>query len=139
MLLNNLLLNLSTMNDTTLFLSQLIGPVAIVIGLSVLIRHDAYMEFIRNLAKNRSLLLYNGMIESTAGLAIVLNHNLWSTAAEVIISLIGWGMVAEGVFDLFVSKTTIKDMAHSSVGILKVTGLVTVLVGAYLVYVGYFI
>lgn len=127
------------MNETTLFLSQLIGPVAMVIGLSMLIRQDAYREFIQSISRDRSLLLYNGMIESTVGLALILHHNMWNTPAQVIISLIGWGMMAEGIFDLFVSKTTIKDLTHSAKGMMTMTGLITLLLGAYLAYVGYLI
>lgn len=125
------------MNDTTLFLSQLIGPVLVVLALSMLIRQDAWREFIRNLSKNRALLLYNGVIEGTAGLALVLHHNFWNTPAEVIISLLGWGMVVEGVFDLFVSKTTIKDLAHATTGILNISAIITLVAGAYLSYVAY--
>jgi len=127
------------MNETTLFLSQLIGPILIVFGLSMLIRQDAYREFIRNLSKNRSLLLYNGIIEGGAGLAIVLNHNLWTTPAQIIISLLGWGMIVEGIFDLFVSKITIKDIAHSGAGILNIIAVISILIGAYLAYVGFFL
>jgi len=127
------------MNETTIFLGQLMGPILIILGLSMLVRQDAYREFIQNLSKNRSLLLYNGIIEGTAGLAIVLHHNLWATPSQAIISLIGWGMLVEGVFDLFVSKTTIKDIAHSGAGVLNITAVVSVLIGAYLAYVGFFL
>jgi len=127
------------MNETTLFLSQLIGPILGVSGLSLLIRQDAYREFIQNLSKNRALLLYNGFIESTAGLALVLHHNLWTTPAEVIISFLGWAMLAEGVFDLFVSKTTIKDIAHSGAGFMNTSGTLMLVAGAYLSYVAYLI
>lgn len=127
------------MNETTLFLSQLMGPILIVLGLSMLIRQDAYREFMQNLLKNRALLLYNGIIESTAGLAVILSHNLWNTPAQIIISLLGWGMLVEGVFDLFVSKTTLKDIAHSGAAVLSSVALVTVLAGAYLSYVGFLI
>ena len=127
------------MNETTLFLSQLMGPVLIALGLSMLIRKDAYQEFFQNLSKNRAFLLYNGLLEGTAGLAIVLHHNLWNTPAQVVISLLGWGMMLEGLFGLFVSKRTIKDIVHSSATTLNVAALLCILMGAYLAYVAYFI
>jgi len=127
------------MNEATLFLSQLIGPILLIGGISMLVRQDAYREFIQNLAKNRALLLYNGFVESTAGLAVILYHNLWSTPAEIIISLIGWGMFAEGIFDLFVSKKTIKSFAISSTGYLQISAWVLLAIGAYLSYVAYLV
>lgn len=127
------------MNETTLFLSQLIGPVLMVMGLSMLIRKDAWQEFLQHISHNRALLLYNGVIEGSAGLALLLSHNLWNSPAEIIITLLGWMMLLEGVCDFFVSKTTIKDLIHSSGTILNFTGIVSIVVGAYLAYVGYLV
>ena len=127
------------MNETTLFLSQLIGPVLIVMGLSMLIRKDAWQEFLQSISHNRALLLYNGMVEGSAGLALLLYHNFWNTPAEIIITLLGWAMFLEGICDLFVSRTTVKDLLHSSNTILNVTGIVSIAVGGYLAYISYLI
>ena len=126
------------MNDTTLFLSQLIGPVLILLALSMLMRQESWKAFIKGMGRDSSLLLYNGILESTAGLAIVLHHNLWSTPAEVIISLLGWAMILEGAFDLFISKRTIKQAVKSmSDQMMKLSGIFMLVIGAYLTWFGF--
>ena len=127
------------MDESTLFLSKLIGPIMLLIGVSLIFRQDVYKDVMKHLSKDRSLLLYNGIVESTAGLALVLNHNLWGSPAEIIISIVAWGMLVEGAFELFVSKKTIKEMAHASTLFLNISGVITMGLGAYLAYPAYFL
>ena len=126
------------MNETTQFLAQLMGPILALIGIALITRKKAFKEFVSNLAEDPSLLLYNGMLESTAGLAVVLNHNLWNTIPEIIISILGWGMLAEGALDLFVTKKNIKLYGRSiNDSMMNLSSVLMIVAGAYLSYAGY--
>ncbi len=129
------------MNETTLFLSRLIGPIALLIGVSFAIQHNFYMDWFKKLKKDGAFLFLVALIEATAGLAIVLSHNLWTSAPEVIISVLGYGMILEGALVLLGGKAWIKLAIRlfSRTTLLFVSAaLVTFALGGYLTWIGYF-
>ena len=128
------------MNDLTLYLSQLMGPVMAILGLAFLLRQKEMVTRMKDLAKHPVILLISGMVETTAGLAVVLAHNEWGTPAAFIISLMGWGMLIEGTFSLLVSKTFLrKSIADMTMGVIHPAGVVMLAAGAYLSWYGYLV
>ena len=126
------------MNESTLFLSQLIGPVLAIVGLSFILRRNEMMTLIKQLVKNNVILWVYGMAELTAGIAIVMYHNEWNSVAAFIISLLGWGMILEGSFGVLVNKTHLKRwMGEVNVGVFNPSGVVMVLAGICLIWNGY--
>ncbi|MDH5596490.1 MAG: hypothetical protein OEY44_00165 [Candidatus Peregrinibacteria bacterium] len=126
------------MNESTQFLAQLMGPILALIGVALITRKKAFREFVSNLAEDPSLLLYNGMLESSAGLAVILHHNLWNTIPEIIVSILGWGMLIEGALDLFITKKNIKQYARSiNDSMMNLSSVLMIVAGAYLSYAGY--
>jgi len=126
------------MNETTLFFSRLIGPVLAVVGLSFILRRTEMIALMKQLVKNNVILWIYGMIELTAGIAIILAHNEWSSTPAIIISLIGWGMILEGSFGVLSNKTHIKRMmGELKMGLFSPSGVIMLLAGACLVWNGY--
>ncbi len=125
---------------STLFLAQLIGPVMILVGLAFLLRNNEMKGMMKEMSKSTSTLFVYGMIEITAGIALVLKHNIWEDLTTVIISLLGWLMILEATFALLTSKSHIKRMMSDlTVGLFNPAGFVMVIVGVYLVWQGYFV
>ncbi len=67
----------------------------------------------------------------------MLNHNLWRTAPEIIITVIGFAALLKGAALILVPQAALKanDM---SARVLRIIGTAFVVVGAYLGFVTYF-
>ena len=129
------------MNETTLFLSRLIGPIVLLLGVSFAIQHKFYIDLLNKLKENGAFLFLIAIVELTAGLAIVLNHNLWTSAPEIIISIMGYGMILEGTLVILGGKTWIKlaiRLFSRTTPLFVFSALVALALGGYLTWMGYF-
>ncbi|MBT4384379.1 hypothetical protein HOD30_01380 [Candidatus Peregrinibacteria bacterium] len=126
------------MNETTLLLAQLMGPVLLVMGLSGLVNKGMYMDWRKQLTGKNMHLVFMGIVEFVAGIAVVLTHNLWGNFTEILVTLMGWGMLFEGLLLLIATdaygKTAGKFMMPS---LIKLASILGVLLGGYLVWVAY--
>ena len=129
------------MNAMTLFLSQLMGPVVLLMGISFALNHDNYVRWFKRYDKEDALLFFISVVELTVGIAVVLSHNFWDTLPQILISLIGWGMVLEGGLVLVGSKEVVKRsmmaMSKSMGGMMSAMALASIVIGAYLSWYGY--
>lgn len=90
--------------ELSLYLGQLISVVLVVVGLALLLRADYYIKAYKSWAKDGALMLFTSMVLLVVGVALVLSHNVWVLSWEVIITIIGWGTLAKGVFSAFFPK-----------------------------------
>lgn len=126
------------LNESTLYLAKLMGPVTAVIGLAFLLKKGEMLAMIKKVSKDGFAIFAVGIIELTAGIAIVLKSNLWDQLAAILISLLGWGMIMEGSFGLLASKSHLKRMmAQANLGTFSISGLLMMVIGAYLMWEGY--
>jgi len=124
--------------EKTIFLSQLMGPVLVVLGVSAIVFSDAMMKVVKELFESFSLRYVMGIIEMTAGLAIALSHNIWSDLAALLVSLIGWAMVVEGSFWLLLPNFfKLFHLKLRNSFVIVASGVFGLAIGIYLSYFGY--
>jgi len=88
----------------TIFLAKLIGLYCVLFGLVMVAQKEAMLDIVAALMRNGPVLLIVEVIAVTAGLAIVIGHNVWSGGAlPVLVTLPGWIMLIRGVMLLFLS------------------------------------
>jgi hypothetical protein len=126
------------MNATTMFLSQLIGPFAIVGGLMILFNKPMVDKVLKSMDKEPLGVLIAGYASLVISLAILLKHNLWVSPAEIIISLIGWIGLVKGLL-LMLATDKVLAFSKNMTDKLMIGGVVWLLIGGYLSYVAYFI
>jgi len=125
--------------QTTQFLAQLIGLFLIIVSMSMLVRKQALITVADAFIHDRPLLFTLGNIQLLGGLAIVLNHNVWSGGAlPVIVTLIGWWLLLRAALLLFLSHDSLLKLykrmnPQKSYTIFATIGLA---LGAYLSYAG---
>lgn len=127
--------------DTSVFLAQLIGPILLLVGLGLLFNRAIYREAAEEVIKGRALLYLFGAIEFTAGLAIVLAHNVWVWNWPVIVTLLGWLLVVRGALRIVVPQQIVDfgaKLLRDSSTLLSVSGFVVLVLGAVLCFFGYF-
>ncbi|MFA7286811.1 MAG: hypothetical protein WC052_04105 [Patescibacteria group bacterium] len=125
--------------DTTIFLAKIWGPVILAVGLGVFVSRSYYIKIYRDLEKETLAVLIFGMVGMAAGIAQVLSHNVWGTLSQIIISLLGWGLLIKGL--TFAITPRIVDWSGNLVSntkLISFVGVFTLVVGAYLSSVGYF-
>jgi hypothetical protein len=95
------------MSPRTAFLGRLIGLYCILVSVSMLIHKQATVDVVAALLHSAPLLFLLGVITVSAGLAMVLGHNVWSGGAvSLIVTLVGWTTLIKGALFLFLSPGT---------------------------------
>ncbi len=125
------------MNASTLFLSQLIGPIGVITALMILFNKKGLADMIKGLEKEPLALYMAAITTLVASLALVLSHNVWNNAAETIISLIGWLGLIKGIL-LMIAPDHLISFSKSMMEKIMLGGIFWLVLGGYLTYVGYF-
>lgn len=126
------------MNSTT-FLAQVWGPAVLAVGLGIFISRNYYIKIYKDLDKNTLAVLLFGIVMIVVGIIQVGMHNVWGSLSEVVLSLIGWGTLVKGFAFTIVPNLVAKAgdwEVHS--GLVPAAGALTLIVGIYLTWVGYF-
>lgn len=103
--------------------------------------HRARMwETVTLLVQDKPLMLVLGILTIFGGMALVLVHNIWSGALQVIVTLLCWLTLIKGVVILYLSPETLADFyirnAHYG-EILLLDAAVLLILGAYLTLKGF--
>ena len=128
------------MQPLTIFLAKLIGLYCVLFGLAMVVQKEAMVEMVAALIRNGPVLLIIEVIGVTAGLAIVLGHNVWSGGAlPIVVTLLGWIILIRGVVLLFLSprgKVRFFEMFRLEELLYLYAGI-TLVLGFYLTYAGF--
>jgi hypothetical protein len=87
---------------TSIFLAKLIGPVMLIAGIAMLVNRKELDVIAQELLRSHLLFLLLGLIDLSIGLAIVLTHNVWVADWRVVITLLGWLLIARGAVRLLI-------------------------------------
>jgi hypothetical protein len=96
------------MSRLTVFLARAIGLFTVVLVAALLVRGSAIIA--ASVADGPVMLVY-ATISLAMGIAMVLGHNVWSGGAlPVVVTLVGWLILAKGVLLLFFSPDAVSQM-----------------------------
>jgi hypothetical protein len=125
--------------QTSIFLARLIGPVMAVVGISLLMNETASRKMAMEFLRSPALIFFSGMILMPAGLAVVLNHNVWVLNWPLIITLLGWIAVISGALRVFAPDRALKigKKALASKEITTASAAFWLVIGAVLCYFGF--
>lgn len=125
--------------QTSIFLARLIGPVMALVGISLLMNETAFRKMAMEFLRSPALIFLSGMILMPAGLAVVLNHNVWVLNWPLIITLLGWIAVISGALRVFAPDRALKigKKAIASKEITTAAATFWLVIGAVLCYFGF--
>jgi uncharacterized membrane protein len=123
----------------SLFLARLIGPIFVVVAIGVLTNGAAYRSVNAELARSSALIYLSGVLAMTAGVAILLNHNVWAADWRALITLFGWIAAIGGAQRIIWPQGTEEAVRWSlaSPAVIIVAGIVWLLIGGVLCFYGY--
>ena len=129
------------MSSRTSFLSRLLGLYCIIAALSLGVQKQATIETVTAIVHDSALMMVLGVITFTAGLAMVLGHNIWSGGATtVVVTIISWVTLIKGLLFLFLPPDVeatffLKDLHYDQLFYLYLA--ISLVVGVYLTFSGF--
>lgn len=127
--------------ETSIFLAMLIGPVMLAAAISMLVNRESQRAMAREFLDNPPLIYISGVLVMTAGLAIVLNHNVWAADWRVIITLFGWMATIGGAIRILCSSA-VKNIGTAMMDkpwAMTAGGVVWLVIATVLCFYGYFV
>ena len=129
------------MSSRTIFLSRLIGLYCILVVASMVLHRQATADLMTALLHNLPMMWVLSVITLTAGLAMVLAHNVWSGGAlAVVVTLCGWAALIKGLLFLFLPTGVESDFILSALRnplLFYVWMTPSLIIGIYLTYSGF--
>ncbi len=123
----------------SIFLARLIGPLLLAVGIGIFVNGQVYRMLADEFLRSRALIYLSGLLTMTAGLALVLTHNVWRADWPVIITILGWLALIGGAVRIIVPQGTERigrPMLKHKYG-LTIAAVAYVALGAILSVFGY--
>ena len=127
--------------DATLteILARILGVYMAAAGLGLILDPQAYDGVMDNFRNNPALAYMSAVLVFAMGAVLVTLHNDWSGWQAILVSIVGWGALAEGVLMLAVRRSYFALVARIPLGLgmLRGFGVVTLILGAIYLYIGF--
>jgi len=126
--------------ETSIYLAKLIGPVMLVAAIGLLTNATSHRAMVQEFLRSTALIYLSGVMAMTAGLAIVLDHNVWVADWPIILTLFGWAMILGGAQRIALPGQTQaigERMLQSRPWITTVGGVAWLVFAAVLCFYGY--
>jgi hypothetical protein len=125
---------------TTILIAKLIGPILLVAAIAMMADARDLQRMAAEFLDSRALIYTTGVLAMLGGLAIVNNHNIWIADWPVIITVFGWAMIIGGAIRMALPSAvkSIGGRMMENPVIIRISGVVWFLIGAFLTFKGYF-
>lgn len=120
-------------------LARILGVYMAAAGIGLLLDPKAYDGVMENFRANPALAYISAVLVFALGAVLVTLHNQWGSWPEILVSLIGWGALAEGVLMLAVRRSYFALVARIPLGLgmLRGFGVFTLILGVIYLYAGF--
>jgi hypothetical protein len=124
--------------SVTQILAVFIGLYMVAAGIGFLTGRGSYATLIDELRDNTALGYVTGAFVFALGAAMVAVHNLWTGPLEIVVSLVGWGALIEGVLMLAIRRTFLGlvKVVPLTPATLVPCGIAAIVGGVVLLYAG---
>jgi hypothetical protein len=123
----------------SIFLARLIGPIALVAAIGLLINRSGYRALAHEFLRSPALIYLSGLLAMTAGVAILLDHNVWAFGWPLLITIFGW-LAAIGGAVRIVAPQQVRSFGEAMLDkpeVLTIGGFVWLAIGLLLCFFGY--
>ena len=127
--------------ENALALAAVVGPVALILGLSLLLYADQWKKLMTQWKKGHFGLFGLMLMSLILGLIMINMYNVWEWNLWLIITIVGWAAFVKGVLYFLLPGDAIKAWMAigENKGFLYVGALVWLVAGAALTYHVYFV
>lgn len=127
--------------DQALTLALYMGPIYLMLGLSILLYAKAWSHLFGKWAEDHFSLFTLMLLEGILGVYLINAYNVWEWNKWLLVTLTGWWLAVESVFYFIVPGNPIKAVLGwaKQMWVVYLMGVVGVLVGAVLTYYSYLV
>lgn len=123
------------MNEATVFLAKIIGPILSIFGLGIILNPKFYLSVYKDFRNEPLALMLTSMALIAFGISILIKHFVWTSLPEVLISIIGLAMLMKGIFLALFPKSFKKlSKVLVSKNLLFYVGIIWLIGGIYLTF-----
>lgn len=124
--------------ELSLFIAQMLGIYFLLLGIVALLRRKQTHEMIREIGDNKAVMWTVAIVELGVGIVLVTGHAVW-TGWPIVITVIGWAFLIEGLFYLLVPQRSVKKALRrlTRTGWFNFGVLLTLALGVYLTVQGF--
>lgn len=123
-------------NEISIFMAKIMALIYIPLGIALIIGQLKAKEMFADYEKSPVSTLFVGIFAVIAGTFLITYHNIWVKEWFVVITLLGWVSVIEGVLFIAFPKPMLKAGKKFSTNE-KVWGLFALILGLLLGYFGF--
>jgi len=122
-----------------LFLGAIIGPMYLILGLSILIYPKTWVKLVKQFLEDHFKLFGVMFFSIIFGLVIINSFNVWEWSPWVIITITGWAALIKGAVYFLLPGDVYKSLARlvNKKEILLVDSILITAVGVWLSYLVY--
>jgi hypothetical protein len=126
------------MTDANIF--QIMGLVYSAIGVGMLVNRRFYSRMLNKMIADEAVLFVTGLLVTVIGYFLVAYHNNWTSGWTMIITIIGWLALLKGLMMVVIPENSLElyKFFKISKGQLSVYGIIILVIGAFLAYLGFF-
>ncbi|MBI4994684.1 hypothetical protein HZC21_03505 [Candidatus Peregrinibacteria bacterium] len=127
--------------DNALALALYMGPVYLMLGLSILLYAKAWSHLFGKWAEDHFGLFTLMLLEGILGVYLINAYNVWEWNVWLLVTLTGWWLAVESVFYFIIPGNPIKVVLGwaKQMWVVYLMGVVSVVVGAVLTYYSYLV
>lgn len=125
------------MQNAAMWLASIFGPFMVILGLWMLLYSDQLLKVLSGMKNSPALFYLNSVFNILIGFTILSQYDLWGWNLLVLVTILGWIMVIRGIMGLFIPQVLI-DVLGGNQKFTKVMGLIPLVWGVFLSYVGFF-
>lgn len=124
--------------DTSIFIARLLGLYIVLVIVGILINRTFYQQVIDNIVVSPGLIAFQGAMALLGGLIIVLYHNHWDFDWTLLVTILGYWMVLQGLVRLWfpLQFTDIIRQLRTGNAMYIILGIMGV-IGLFLLYEGF--
>jgi hypothetical protein len=125
------------MENAAMWLASIFGPLMVIIGLWKLLYAEAFTKVLNSVKNSHGLMYYISVIYLWVGFTVLSQYDMWDMGILVLVTLLGWAMIVRGILGLFAPQFLL-DMYLGNRGFSKVCGLIPLVWGVLLCWIGFF-
>lgn len=123
----------------SLYLGRFFGLYLLILGVLFIVRANSVRTVIHEIAKDPALLALAGGFTFTLGLLLVLAHNHWDWNWRLLVTVLSYILLIQGIVRLFLPEWT-KEVAHrfDHAQSVRVAGFIMAVIGIFLLVCTFF-
>ncbi|MBI4548126.1 MAG: hypothetical protein HY707_09105 [Ignavibacteriae bacterium] len=124
--------------ETSIFLAKVIGLFGAISTLAIIIRYETHLVMEENAVQSPAVIYLSGFLFLLLGILVTVSHQVWTRDWRVVITILGWLLLAKGLMRIFFPEAVKKFIEKKrNDRRFLLAEVVTFFISLYLIYQGF--